>query len=87
MTTKENKKLKVGAFLRMLFIKSNLDTKEVAERLGKTPENLNGILRNNRMNLGTLIEIMEVCEEQLIVKLSSGEVIELEITEKKLKNG
>lgn len=86
MATKENKKLKVGAFLRMLFIKSNLDTKEVAEKLGKTPENLNGILRNNRMNLGTLVEIMEVCDEPLVLQLSNGEAIELEITKKKSKN-
>lgn len=82
----ENKKLKVGAFLKMLMVRSNLEVKEVAQKLDKTPQNINAILRNNRMNLGTLIGIMEICEEPLLLKLSSGEVIELEITDKKLKN-
>jgi len=81
-----NKKIKVGAFLKMLFIKSNLTTKQVALKMGTTPSSLNITLRRNRMNIGTLAEIMAVCEETLCVRLSNGELIELEVDEKKSKN-
>lgn len=72
------KKLKIGKLLRMLFIKNNLKTKEVAEKLGKKTQAFNIQLSNGKMNLETIAEIMQVCDEKIVFKLSNGEEIEIE---------
>lgn len=82
MATITKQKLQVSQFLKMLFVKNGLKTADVAEKLGKTPENLNGILRNGRMNLGTFMDVMDACEEHFTVVLKNGETVELELEKK-----
>ena len=80
---REPQELKVNTFLRMLFAKNELKVKDVAEAIGKTPENVQNTLSHGRLNIATLMEIMEACGEPLVIQLKSGEIIKLSLTEKK----
>lgn len=70
--------LKPSDFFKMLFFNKNLKVKQVAEKMGKTPENLNSILRNGKMNMGTFNQVMKACDEQTKVVLSTGETVVLD---------
>lgn len=78
----EVQELKVNTFLRMLFAKNELTATDVAGKIDKTPATVQGTLRHGRLNLSTLIEIMNACGEPMVLKLQSGELIKLSLTEK-----
>lgn len=73
------KKIKPSGFLKLLFINKELKSSQVAEKTGRSVSSLNGILRNERMNVGTLHEIMKACDEPMILVLKSGEMVELDL--------
>lgn len=79
----EVQKLRLNTFLRMLFAKNDKKVKDVAEEVKKTPVNLQNTLRHGRLNVSTLAEIMEACGEPLVLKLKTGELIQIELTDKK----
>lgn len=79
---KPSKVLPISDFCKALFIANGLSNEEVGKKLGKSRQNVNGIINNGRMNVGTFVEILKVCEQPFIILLKNGESFELEIKEK-----
>lgn len=49
----------------------------MAENLGINQGSLSGMLMRNTMKITRLIEIMEICDQDLVIELKNGEKIKL----------
>ena len=76
------RKLSIKDFCKILFIASGMKTKEVAEKLGKTVENLSTTIRMESMSIKTFIDIIEACGETFVIEMKNGEKFEIEVKKK-----
>ena len=75
----------IDSLFRYLFARKGMKVGEVAPLVGKSAASLGGTLAHGRMNLGYLQNLLKFCDEPLVIKLKSGEEIELILKDKKPK--
>ena len=75
----------IDSLFRYLFARKGMKVSEVAPLVGKSAAGLGGTLAHGRMNLGTLQELLDFCDEPLVLKLKNGEEIEMVLKGKKTK--
>jgi len=59
--------------LKSMMSARSMTQKEVADRMGKEPQNITSVLRNNNCKLTTLLDFMEAMDEDLNIVTSKGE--------------
>jgi predicted transcriptional regulator len=75
----EVNKISPVSILKLVISEKNLSLKTMAEKLNTTQQNLWSKTNSNSMKLKTFVDILEACDEELIITLKNGNKFKLEL--------
>lgn len=80
---KEIRKITMHNFCKLLFMANATTETEVAKKIGKSRQTISTKMRNGRMNISSLVEILGACGEPFVLQTRTGEAFEIELKDQK----
>lgn len=75
----EVNKISPVSILKLVMAEKEISLKSMAEKMETTQQNLWSKTNSNSMKLKTFVDILEACDEELVIVLKNGNKFKLEL--------